>query len=199
MHVPGCIKVVVVGDGAVGKTSLLTSYSTNALPEEYVPTVFDNWKTQIEVDEEHYTLELFDTAGQEDYDRLRPLSYKLTDVFLLCFDVMSPSSLENVSAKWVPELQHYASGTPILLVGLKIDLRDEPNTSKTELKTDWLSFQPAITKHHEDIEYLLRSKDVAAYMECSSLTQKGLKEVFDKAIKLALFPSKKGRPKCIIF
>lgn len=96
---------------------------------------------------------------------------------------MSPSSLENVSAKWVPELQHYASSTPILLVGLKTDLRDEPNTSKTELRTDWLSFEPAITRHHEDIEYLLRSKDVAAYMECSAKTQKGLKDVFDKVRK----------------
>lgn len=100
---------------------------------------------------------------------------------------MSPSSLENVSAKWVPELQHYASNTPILLVGLKIDMRDEPNLSRTEQKTDWLSsFEPAITRHHEDIKYLMDSKEVAAYMECSAKTQQGLKDVFDKVRVAAL-------------
>ena len=48
---------------------------------------------------EPYTLGLFDTAGQEDYDRLRPLSYPQTDVFLVCFSVVSPSSYENVKEK----------------------------------------------------------------------------------------------------
>ena len=48
---------------------------------------------------EPYTLGLFDTAGQEDYDRLRPLSYPQTDVFLVCYSVVSPSSFENVKEK----------------------------------------------------------------------------------------------------
>jgi GTPase SAR1 family protein len=48
---------------------------------------------------EPYTLGLFDTAGQEDYDRLRPLSYPQTDVFLVCYSVVSPSSYENVKEK----------------------------------------------------------------------------------------------------
>jgi len=203
MHVPDCIKIVVVGDGAVGKTSLLMSYCMNAFPTDYVPTVFDSWKCQVEVNNEPYTLELYDTAGQEDYDRLRSLSYKLTDVFILCFDVVSPASLENVTAKWVPELQHYTPNAPILLVGLKIDKREErnsPNLSKRELRIDWLSAsEPAITRHHEDIKDLLGSKEVAAYMECSAKTQQGLKDVFDKAIMLATNPSKKRRPVCIIF
>ncbi len=146
--------------------------------------VFDSWKCQVEVNNEPYTLELYDTAGQEDYDRLRSLSYKLTDVFILCFDVVSPASLENVTAKWVPELQHYTPNAPILLVGLKIDKREErnsPNLSKRELRIDWLSAsEPAITRHHEDIKDLLGSKEVAAYMECSAKTQQGLKDVFDK-------------------
>lgn len=55
------------------------------------------------IGDEPYTLGLFDTAGQEDYDRLRPLSYPQTDVFLICFSVNSPASFENVkvcSALW---------------------------------------------------------------------------------------------------
>ena len=77
---------------------------------------------------EPYTLGLFDTAGQEDYDRLRPLSYPQTDVFLVCFSVVSPSSFENVKEKWVPEITHHCQKTPFLLVGTQIDLRDDAAT-----------------------------------------------------------------------
>lgn len=122
------IKCVVVGDGAVGKTCLLISYTTNKFPSEYVPTVFDNYAVTVMIGGEPYTLGLFDTAGQEDYDRLRPLSYPQTDVFLVCFSVVSPSSFENVREKWVPEITHHCQKTPFLLVGTQIDLRDDAAT-----------------------------------------------------------------------
>merc|ERR1712037_708068 len=96
------IKCVVVGDGAVGKTCLLISYTTNEFPLKYVPTVFDNYAVTVMIGEEPYTLGLFDTAGQEDFDRLRPLSYPSTDVFLVCFSTVLPSSFENVKEKWAP-------------------------------------------------------------------------------------------------
>lgn len=61
-------------------------------------------------------------TGQEDYDRLRPLSYPQTDVFLVCFSVVSPSSYENVREKWVPEITHHCAKTPFLLVSKLIQI-----------------------------------------------------------------------------
>ncbi|KAH8860054.1 Cdc42 like [Schistosoma japonicum] len=98
------IKCVVVGDGAVGKTCLLISYTTNKFPSDYVPTVFDNYAVTVMIGGEPYTLGLFDTAGQEDYDRLRPLSYPQTDVFLVCYSVTSVTSFKNVKEKVCPHL-----------------------------------------------------------------------------------------------
>ncbi|GMT33856.1 hypothetical protein PFISCL1PPCAC_25153, partial [Pristionchus fissidentatus] len=101
---PKSIKCVVVGDGAVGKTSMLFAYTTNTFPSVHKPTVFDNLAVMVEVRGEPYTLGLFDTAGQEDFARLRPLSYPETDIFLVCFSVVSPTSFENVKENWVPEI-----------------------------------------------------------------------------------------------
>ncbi|KAG6849085.1 hypothetical protein H0H93_011394 [Arthromyces matolae] len=187
------IKCVVVGDGAVGKTCLLISYTTNKFPSEYVPTVFDNYAVTVMIGEDPYTLGLFDTAGQEDYDRLRPLSYPQTDVFLVCFSVTSPASFENVKEKWFPEVHHHCPGVPCLIVGTQIDLRDDPQVMEK------LSRQKQRPVANEQGERLARELGAVKYVECSALTQKGLKNVFDEAIVAALEPPvlKKSK-KCLI-
>eukprot|EP00045_Choanoeca_perplexa_P022305 m.9036 g.9036 ORF g.9036 m.9036 type:complete len:192 (-) comp9348_c0_seq1:227-802(-) len=176
------IKCVVVGDGAVGKTCLLISYTTNKFPSEYVPTVFDNYAVTVMIRAEPFTLGLFDTAGQEDYDRLRPLSYPQTDVFLVCYSVVSPSSFENVKEKWVPEIQHHCPKTPFLLVGTQVDLRDDATWIEKLAKNKQ---KPILHDQGKKLAAELKAVD---YVECSALTQKGLKNVFDEAILAALEP-----------
>ena len=177
------IKSVVVGDGGVGKTCLLISYTTNTFPNDYIPTVFDNYSASVLIDGEPIKLGLWDTAGQSEYDRLRPLSYPQTEIFLCCFSVVSPDSFQDVKQKWIPEILHHSpKDILILLIGTKIDLRDDLHV------VDELAY-----KNFKPITYdqgckLAKEIGAVRYMECSAATQVGVKEIFDFAIRAVLDP-----------
>lgn len=189
------IKCVAVGDGAVGKTSMLMAYTMGSYPEDYLPTIFDNYAASMLVDQQVLTISFWDTAGQEEYDQLRPLTYPQTDVFLLCFSVASPASLNNAKHKWVPELRHYAPDTPIWLVGTKTDLRDSGELARKGL---------AAIFPQQGKEAAI-SLGLNGYLECSAARLFGLTELFETAIRSALIPpqlppakSHHFHPKCVI-
>ncbi|CAF1439440.1 unnamed protein product [Adineta steineri] len=170
------IKCVIVGDGTVGKTALLITYTSNKFPTDYIPTVFENYTTAIMMNGSPYALNLFDTAGQQAYDRLRPLAYPGTDIFIICFSVISPDSLKNVREEWVKEVSHYCPGTPFILVGTKIDLRNDTKTIEDLQKKQ----QKPIT--FTEGETFAKEVKAAKYLECSARTQEGLKNIFDEII-----------------
>eukprot|EP01028_Stygiella_incarcerata_P011541 TRINITY_DN656_c0_g1_i1.p1 TRINITY_DN656_c0_g1~~TRINITY_DN656_c0_g1_i1.p1 ORF type:complete len:187 (+),score=49.17 TRINITY_DN656_c0_g1_i1:92-652(+) len=178
------LKTVVVGDGAVGKTSLLYVYAHNKFPERYVPTVFDNFTVNRTVDHKEVKLGLWDTAGQEEYDRLRSLSYGGTDVFIVCFSLVDRASFENVKSKWVPEVTHHVPGAPLVLVGTKKDLRTGESNERGSVTT-------------KEGEEMMRSIRAKMYLETSAKIQEDVSKLFEEAIRLAR-RKRKGKRGCSI-
>ncbi|CAL1703860.1 unnamed protein product [Somion occarium] len=150
-------KLVVVGDGGCGKTCLLIVYAENRFPEAYIPTVFENYVTLVQFEGRLVELALWDTAGQEEYDRLRPLSYPESDVILIVFSIDFP-------------------GTPLILVGTKTDLRRDEQTRRM------LSAQGQTTVTAERGAAVAREIG-AKYIECSAKTGDGVQDVFGLALR----------------
>ena len=165
-------KLVIVGDGACGKTCLLIVFSKDQFPEIYVPTVFESYVADIEVDDRCVELALWDTAGQEEYDRLRPLSYPDTDVVLMCYSIDNPDSLENIEEKWVPEVRHFCPTVPIILIGNKKDLRFNHGTI-SELQVQ--KMEPVRTENVNLLSYVIGA--LGHSLECSAKTKVGMTEV----------------------
>ncbi|KAM7201661.1 putative RHO2 protein [Rhypophila sp. PSN 637] len=179
-------KLVIIGDGACGKTSLLSVFTLGYFPATYTPTVFENYVTDCRVDGKSVQLALWDTAGQEDYERLRPLAYAKAHVILIGFSVDTPDSLDNVKHKWAVEAQERLPGVPIILVGLKKDLRADP-VAIEEMRKKSLHFVS-----EEQGERVGKEIGARKYLECSSLTGDGVDDVFEAATRAALLTFEKG-------
>lgn len=143
----------------------------------YVPTVFENYVADVEVDNRYIELAIWDTAGQEDYDRLRPLSYPDSDLIMICFAIDNPGSFDNVTEKWNSEIRHFCRDVPVMLVGLKHDLREDTKTIGELLKTEE---KPVTTE--EGIE-LAKKMGYFGYYECSAKTNQGVRETWEIAMR----------------
>ncbi|KAF7293166.1 hypothetical protein HMN09_01194600 [Mycena chlorophos] len=185
-------KLVVVGDGGCGKTCLLIVYAENRFPEAYIPTVFENYVTQVQFEGKEIELALWDTAGQEEYDRLRPLSYPESNVILIVFSVDFPTSLANVQDKWYPEVAHFCEGTPLILVATKTDLRRDDQTRRM------LAAQ-GMTPVSSEQGAAVAKEIGAKYVECSAKTGANVHEVFNLALKESMRRQwKKSARRCVV-
>ena len=186
-------KLVIVGDGACGKASLLSVFSKDEFPEEYVPTVYEVNEAVIEVDGKIVELELCHTGCQEDYSRLRQRNYPGTDVILMCFSIDSPVSRDNITEQWYSEVKQFCPEVPIILVGNKKDLRNAENT-KRMLET--IKRGPV---EYEEGGRLREKIKAYAYLECSAKAKEGVREVFETAARATLDNKKnRSKGKCLI-
>ena len=177
------IKCVVVGNSTVGKTSLLETFTIGKFPMTR-PIITDNISKNVMFDNQTINLNLWDTT-EYDFNRSRPLRYPGTDIFMICFSIADPSSLENVKLKWVPEVCHHCPGTKFILVGTKLDLRDDPKiiTKLAYMKSNPVTYEQGLA--------IANYLGAVCYIECSSLTRKGVSCLFTEMIRFLLAPKQK--------
>eukprot|EP01091_Cochliopodium_minus_P009722 TRINITY_DN2455_c0_g1_i3.p1 TRINITY_DN2455_c0_g1~~TRINITY_DN2455_c0_g1_i3.p1 ORF type:complete len:156 (+),score=42.42 TRINITY_DN2455_c0_g1_i3:205-672(+) len=127
-------------------------------------------------EKKEYHFELFDNSSHESYKRMRDLIYPDGKMVLLCFSLISPTSLENLKTKWIPEVREKNNDVCFYLVGLKLDLRNDPNVLKElqERNSSPISYEMGLKKSKEF--------GCLGYMECSSLTRENLLEMFEDCI-----------------
>lgn len=159
--------IVVVGDGTVGKTWLLHRFHGHDLPQDYVATIYDKTEFEVQVDGQTHIIQLIDTAGQEEYDKLRRVIYPMADAFLLCFSVDCRDSLYNAKTKWFKELRQNCKDVPIVLCATKTDLREEkPNcVSASEAKSVQLKI------------------GANSFVECSAKLNEGVRNAIFEAVR----------------
>ncbi|KAK9459922.1 small GTPase superfamily [Lipomyces oligophaga] len=181
-------KIVILGDGACGKTSLLNVFTRGYFPQVYEPTVFENYVHDIFVDGTAVQLSLWDTAGQEEFDRLRSLSYADTHTIMLCFSIDSRDSLENVQTKWTAEIAEHCAGVKLVLVALKCDLRSSgtEGPSEGDPRRSYISYDEGLA--------VAQKIGALRYLECSAKKNRGVNECFTEATRCALSAKSKEDP-----
>ncbi|XP_047465898.1 rho-related GTP-binding protein RhoN-like [Mugil cephalus] len=166
-------KIVVVGDTQCGKTALLHVFAKDSYPENYVPTVFENYTASFEIEKQRIELNMWDTSGSAYYDNVRPLAYPDSDAVLICFDISRPETLDSVLKKWQGETQEFCPNAKVVLVGCKLDMRTDLNVLRE------LSKHRLIPVTHEQGTNLARQIGAVAYAECTSkYSENSVRDVF---------------------
>uniref|UniRef100_A0A3B4WKY5 Rho-related GTP-binding protein RhoH n=1 Tax=Seriola lalandi dorsalis TaxID=1841481 RepID=A0A3B4WKY5_SERLL len=172
------VKCVLVGDTAVGKTALLVRFTSETFPDTYKPTVFDNTGVEVYMDGVQISLGLWDTAGNDNFKQIRPRSYQQADIVLLCYSVANPNSLANVQHKWIAEVRENLPRVPVLVVATQTDQREMGSH-----RVNCISAAEGRRVAHD-----IRAK---GYLECSSLSNRGVQQVFEYAVRTAVNQARK--------
>ena len=187
------IKCVVVGDKDVGKSSLIVTYYKHEFPLHFGgDNAFGDYKINMSINGDSVLIHVIDTASSDiGLDRFRQFAYGNADVVLICFSLVCRDTFLNVSRFWCSEVRQYCPTIPIMLVGLKKDLR---NIQATTLELGVQDTQ-LLTEEGE-----CKALEIGAvkYVECSALTGEGMKVVFDEAAHAVLHARAKTDKKCIL-
>ncbi|XP_022061787.1 rho-related GTP-binding protein RhoH [Acanthochromis polyacanthus] len=171
------VKCVLVGDSAVGKTALLVRFTSETFPDTYKPTVFENTGVEVYMDGVQISLGLWDTAGNDNFRQIRPRSYQQADVVLICYSVANPSSLASIQHKWIAEVREHLPKVPVLVVATQTDLREGVHRASCISPMDG-----------KRVAHEIHAK---GYLECSSLSNRGVQQVFEYAVRTVVKQEKK--------
>lgn len=163
--------VVVVGDSKVGKTCLIQTYGVGEYPETYESTASQSYKTNLRINRESIEVNIHDTGGSSQFKNLRLRVYGKSDVFLICFDLTERMTFQHVDQFWLNEIRKMrGTDVPFVIVGCKSDLRVNGNMYHVQ-RAEGVRLATELGCH---------------YYECSAVTQRNIKETFDKAVKIAM-------------
>ncbi|ODM98376.1 Ras-like GTP-binding protein RhoL, partial [Orchesella cincta] len=162
-------KIMLVGDGMVGKSAICKSYINKTPYLAYQPTISETHEITVSIHKKDYLVILWDTNAGEEWDGLRIQDYKNTDCFILCYAINDPTSLSNVETRWILELRKHCPNVPVLLVGTKTDIRTPSNR--------WIS--------EEEGDILKTKVKAEGFIECSSKSIASIEGVFILAVSIA--------------
>ena len=173
------VKIVLVGDSGVGKTSFLYSYKANLFPsDEEVPAILDSF-VDLVVDEQgnEMAVEMWDVGGSNNYRVLRPMIYRDVHCVVMCFAIDDLHSLRSLRDDWVNELEGALGAeewlkVPKLIVGMKSDFRLDGAPGLVSIDDVTRVFPQLLQQEDRFINYV----------ECSAKTQEGEAAVFAEAV-----------------
>ena len=175
-------KVLLCGDTQTGKTSFLLMYHKKALPAE-IPNVTTSQSIRYHTNKKNYYMMIVDMSGRKEHEKMRPIAFTATNVFLMFFAIDNKESYDNILNNHYPAMMKYAPRAKIILVGTKSDLRSTGNTNLIS---------------QQDGEQLAVQIQAEKYMECSTINNTGVNEIIEIAQIEAAVKNKdqmKGRPK----
>ncbi|ELR24614.1 Ras subfamily protein [Acanthamoeba castellanii str. Neff] len=211
---PGA-KVVAVGDSGVGKTALLYAWSWNTFiggkeAADYLPTCISFNQRDVAIDQGKKVVVVpWDTAGSADYDQLRPLGYGGADIFLLCYSVVDPQSLQNLRSRWLPEVRRHCPNEPFILVGCKKDLvsdgviNEESNASGAAVAEEAAGEEEQHNVDNVDAQVMAFEMGAVAFIECSAKTFDNVDATMALAANFAVYEpldllADRGQRSCLL-
>uniref|UniRef100_T1JA45 Uncharacterized protein n=1 Tax=Strigamia maritima TaxID=126957 RepID=T1JA45_STRMM len=174
-------KIVLVGDSRSGKTALVHQFLNDKFLDIYTPTGFERYTDNIYIADKHISFTIWDTSGSTAYDSVRPLAYQDAKVFLLCFHIGQPETLDNAINKWYPEIRKHSPNVPVILCGCQCDTRNDIDTiaSLAKMRRIPVTSEQALNSS--------RQISATTYVETSAKTSsKNTREAFEVAVLAAL-------------